>query len=440
MFKDQSRFIINAGITIVIILIVVTLIVSLYQIASGDSVTNKANFLQDPEIISVAIGLILSVLFVDRWRSLESKVDSLSTHQQEHLDKIQKFANEQTELKIGQTIDKAEKVSAKLSSISERHPWLDVISERDIIVETESVRGILRTSYSLLREGKYLHLYEYLEYCSRKGTKKDARDDKFALRGTAEDFLEIASFCEVWLEDYALGAEFLTRYIEQMGVNAYVMYPDYIHILLRIGALQTAQKQMYILTKILAREKLYQAWPFIKNPNPISERYRWHAANILSLAYAIIRDYKRSDKYATVARESAYARLFKTQQMLFNAEHLIHLGQFNKAFKILEAVEGPTTSVFDLRDLVLLLEKLGAYEKANLIRKRITDMRILAFGDDGRMAEDGRAPHVPNEGTEVPPQAEGKSDKPEQKQEPSYSHTSHEADSLDKKPETERHR
>lgn len=370
--SDRGRFLINLGIAVVLGLIVFALVTSFYQQFTGEQ---GKGFWKDPEIIALAIGLILSVLFVDRWRSLEGKVDNLSRDQHERLKDIQCFAREHIELQVGQVVDKAEKVSAKIAAVAERHPWLEVISERDIIVETESVRGILRTAYSMLKgEKNYLHLFEYLEYCSRKGTSEDSREQgkRHALRGTADDFLEIASFCEIWLSDHALSAEFLKRYIERSGRAAYVMYPDYIRRLLRVGDIPGAMDQADRLDASFKRDRLMKWFPFVGVARPMSDRFRWHAAN---------GEVSRARRYANMAHGSIYARHFAADQALFDADVLIHRGQFDEARKLLE-IEHSDASVFDLRDRIILHERIGDFQRAAELRDQVAGLRRQAFGDD----------------------------------------------------------
>lgn len=374
---DRGRVIINFGLGAVVILLILLLIDSLFELFSQNS--RAGSYLRDPEVVALAVGLILTVLFVDRWRSLEAKVDSLNKEQRSRLDDIQSFSTEQIKLKVDQVVDKAEKVSATLAALSEQHPWLQVITERDIVVETESVRGILRTSYMLLKEDRPLQLYEFLEYCSRKGTLEDPRDKKLRLRGTADDFFEAASFCETWLEDYALGAQFLKRYLEQADGSAYVVYPDYVRRLLRIGSFPEAQRYTEGIERVLFRDRWTRRVPFLRNHTPISDRYRWHAANTLSLAHAAFGDARSALRHATEASRSPYASLFANQQLLFDAERQIYLGDIEAAKKSLAGLRSEWASSFNLRDEVMLRERLGL-PSADL-RALLWQRQTAAFGD-----------------------------------------------------------
>ena len=374
---DRGRAIINFGLAAVVILLILLLIDSIFEVFSQNS--GAGSYLRDPEVVALAVGLILTVLFVDRWRSLESKLDGLSEEQRSRLNDIHKFSTDQIQLKVDQVVDKAEKVSAKLAALSEQHPWLQVITERDIVVETESVRGILRTSYMLLKEDRPLQLYEFLEYCSRKGTLEDPRNPKLPLRGTADDFFEAACFCETWLEDYALAAQFLKRYMEQAVESAYVAYPDYVRRLLRIGSYPDAQRYAEGIERILFRDRWMRRIPLLRNATPVSKRYQWHAANALSLAHAAFGDARVSARYAECAEESSYASLFANQQILFNAERQIYLGEIYSAKKSLSDVNRNGATSFVLRDEMLLRERLGL--PATDLRQLLLARQMTAYGD-----------------------------------------------------------
>ncbi|GAA4160274.1 hypothetical protein GCM10022251_38120 [Phytohabitans flavus] len=420
--NSTARRVVTAGLVTAIILIIVTLVVSLYE-----SVTDSSNvsLLREPEVVAVAIGLILSVLFVERWRSLEGKVDRLSSDQQTQMNELRKSTADQTELAIGLTVDKAEKLSAKLNAIAETHPWLEVITQRDILVETESVRGILRTAYTLLQEGKHLHLYEYLEYSSRKGTPDDPRKSQEPprpsrpLRGTAEDFLEIAGFCEVWLEDYALSLEFLARYVEGSGNAGYILMPEYILRLLRAGQFPAATARSDELERLLRRDRWHRRVPFLFPRVSISERFRWNAANALAVSHAACGDDRKRDTFANEAQGSGYSRLFPNEQMLFDAEVALNLAQFDKALAMLDRIAVPDENIVRRRDIVLLYERLGAHEKALAHRVLLDERRGRSYGDASNTHDtgaeraagkpqggqpDGRVPEPP---TPEPARAEG---------------------------------
>jgi len=350
-------------------------------------------------MMSAIIALLIAKLIVDHRQSIEKRINDLTQEQKEqkvHYEEIETYITQRADLKISQIVSKADAVNANLISISERYPWLEYITERDIIVETESVRGILETSYHLLRDEKYLHLYEYLEYCSRKKTPFDGRLKKNhnqqdvdpkklpPLQGTVDDFLKIASFCEVWLEDYALGIEFLDRYIDKVGNSQYLMYPDYIHRLLRMGELPEAQKKAISLNRILKKHDLYNLlsfFPVTIKSHPISEYYYWYAKNILSLTNAIISNKRRAIKDAEIAKASPFASIFQTQQKLFNAELSIYLMEFAVASETLATIEKHVATFPDLHYLALLWKSIGEDEKAATIRKRIIDMRYYASND-----------------------------------------------------------
>ena len=378
---DKGRFLINAGLAAVVLLLLIAMATSIYQMYLSEG-SDQPGFWRDPQIIAVVIGLVVTILFIDRWRSLEAKVDNLFKDQNARLERIQEYSKEHVELQVGHIIDKADKLSANLSSVTERHPWLEVITEREIIVESESVRGIIRSAYVLLNEGKASHLYEFLEYCARKGTKDDPRKDKKPLRGTAEDFLELALFCEVWLEDFALSTEFLRRYFEQAGASGYVLVPDFIKRLIRVGNLPLVREQSNKLKRIMNEDAFLNWFKFLTKQKPISDRFKWHAANVLSLGYSVIGEHKLSHDYQTYSNDHHFSKLFPVDQALFCAELLINEGKFSEANRIFEEIANDSLSVFQMNEKIILLEKTGGFVAASVLRSRLNKFKIHAFGDD----------------------------------------------------------
>lgn len=379
--KDPGRLVVPVGLGVVVVLVVATLVASIYETvisSSGDQA-----ILKNPEVVAIAVGLLLSVLFVERWRSVEGRLDKLSDEEQARLKDLESYAKSRTRQIVGETVDKADKLSAKLSAIAEDNPWLEVITKRDIIVETESIRGILRTAYTLLHDEKYLHLYEYLEYCARKGTAQDNRESKRQLRGTPEDFLEIANFCEVWLEDYALSTEFLQRYVGGAGDGGYTMAPELIVRLLRMGKFPEAATRAATLERLLRREEWRKRLPFLAVDSPISGRLRWRTWNALSLTYAVFDDERKSLHYATIARNDPFAGLFEADQRLFDAEVAVNCGDFETALADLLPPEGSDddADASYLHQLIFIYERMNQYELAAPLRARLEKYRSQVQGD-----------------------------------------------------------
>lgn len=379
--KNPGRLVVPVGLGVVVVLVVATLVVSIYETvitSSGDQ-----TILKNPEVVAIAVGLLLSVLFVERWRSVEGRLDKLSDDEQARLKDLETYAKSRTKQIVGEAVDKADKLSAKLAAIAEDNPWLEVITKRDIIVETESIRGILRTSYTLLHDEKYLHLYEYLEYCARKGTAQDNRQSKRRLRGTPEDFLEIASFCEVWLEDYALSTEFLQRYVEGTGGGGYALAPELIVRLLRMGRFPEAATRAATLERLLRRDEWHKRIPFIAVTSPVSERLRWKTWNVLSLTYAVFNDDRKSLHYATSARNDPYATLFAADQRLFEAEIALNCGDFEWALDKLQPVDGSDddADVSYLHELIFMYERMNRFELAAPLRAKLDKYRAQVQGD-----------------------------------------------------------
>jgi hypothetical protein len=380
-----GRQIVPVGLAIVALLVVVTLVASIYETVTSS--TGDEAILKNPEVVAIAVGLLLSVLFVERWRSVEGRLDKLSEEEQKRLRELDEFAKTRTEQVVGETVSKAEKLSARLAAIADDNPWLEVLTKLDIVVETESVRGILRTSYRLLREHKDLHLYEYLEFCARKGTDLDDREDdkgrprRRPLRGTAEDFLEIASFCEIWLEDYALGIEFLRRYLDGAGAAGYIMAPELIVRLLRMGRYPEVATRAAALERRLRRDDWHRRMPFMPAGDPVSERFRWKASNVLAVTYATFADERKAKHFEAAATHGTYASLFESDQALFDAEIAVNRGQFKLARTKLVTSDQSDTDAGHLHEATFMFERMNDLGYAAQLRKRLQEYRSHAYGD-----------------------------------------------------------
>ena len=369
---------------IVIILIISLLVLSIYQTATGHGAPGGA-LLRDPQVISIAIGLLVSVLFVERWRSLESKVDLLSTAQRDSLDRLEKSVEADFKRRLSQSVGKAETLSAKISEILELHPWLEVITERDIFIETDSVRGIIRSCYSLLKEEKYGHLFEYLEYHSKKGTPRDPRAEskRSKLRGTPDDFLELADFCETWLEDYYLSSQFLARFSETSGLQGAVLMPTYLRRLIRLGDYNGAQRVRRLIV-----HRLYGDTPWLRVavhlgwPRPVPERTKWEAIEVLSLFDAASGDIAKARRVRQKVAANKLANVFPVEQALRDAEFALTAGEWEDARIKLVSVEVQLTSIHHLREAAYLATQLGEVKTALWFRERMTALRAQVFGDD----------------------------------------------------------
>jgi hypothetical protein len=395
MDKDKLwlRGFVAFALWIVIILIISLLILSIYQVATGHGAPG-GSLLHDPQIISIAIGLLVSVLFVERWRSLETKVDLLSTAQRESLDRLEKSVDADFKRRLSQSIGKAETLSAKISEILELHPWLEVITERDIFVETDSVRGIIRSCYSLLKDEKYGHLFEYLEYHSKKGTSSDPREisKRSKLRGAPDDFLELANFCETWLEDYYLSSQFLARFSETSGAQGAILIPSYLRRLIRLGDYAGAKHvSKHIIYRLYGDTPWLRLAVYLGWPRPLPERTRWEAVEVLSLFEAVSGDTVKAKRIREKVA-SKLATMFPIEQSLRDCEFAQAVGEWERARAILVSIEDQLTSIHHLRDAAYLAAQLGEVKSALWFRERMTVLRAEVFGDS--------EPNAPNDESE----------------------------------------
>jgi len=367
--------------------VVALLIISVFVITIYRQVTDKedALFSFSPQILSVAIGLIISLLFVERWKTLESRVNKLSEGPLDALKNIQDFVKKETEARFEYIESRAQTLSETVNSLVEKHPWLEVITKREIIVETDSCRGILRTCYSLLKENKVLHLFEYLELCSQKGISSDGSKKNTPLRGTADDFLELSYFCEVWLGDYYLSAQFLKRYIEQYPDSGHLLQHEYIRKLLRIGDLREVIRQVNNLkNRLRCTNRFYRTLLKINFFKPKSERFAWSAFNALALAEATYGNDKMAGWYLKYISSNKFYKIFQVRQLLFDLELQIQLGQFEVAKDLAESLNNVELHPFELSELSYIYAKMGDYDKASQFKDIIVSHHKEVFGNDER--------------------------------------------------------
>lgn len=360
----RRSILIDIGLSLVIVLIMATLSISIYETATSSS-PGFSQVFKDPRVVTVAIGLIISVLFVERWHSLEGRLDKLLLDQREAITHIRAAAGSEIDAKVAPLLSRAENISANILGIEQRHPWLEVISERDIVVETDGLRGILRTCEWLLRDGQELQLYEYLEYCSKKGTGADSRKKQSSLRGTADDFVEVAAFCETWLGEYHLASEFIARYVEISGSTSYILLPHYIAKLTRNGNLPEVDQVAKRLRKIvLGGGLLSRVKILLGAKKPVSERFRWRAFNALALAMSATGNDSEMKKFSECAKANVFAKVFDREQILFDAELAVIAGEFMKAGSKLDELEKSPLSMHQMSDVSYLYGKIGQHEKA----------------------------------------------------------------------------
>jgi hypothetical protein len=124
----------------------------------------------------------------------------------------------------------------------------------------------------------------------------------------------------------------------------------------------------------------------------MSDRYRWQAANALAVAFAALGERRKSQQYVIAAHANPYSRQFPREQLLADAEVSIHNGMFEHALQVLTEAEEEDSSVFELRDRIVLFERVGKFSQAAELRQRLEAQRNKAFGDDQRAVEaDDRA-------------------------------------------------
>lgn len=381
MENNKSKLFFYISLSIVFLLVLTVFFVSVYE-SFSDNKLSKESIFKDPEIIAIIIGLIISILFFERWKSLESRVDKLSEGSVDTLKSIEEYTKSQIEQNFSMLETKAKSLKDSISGLVENHPWLEEIEERELIVETDSCRGILRTCYSLLREEKYLHLFEYLEYCSKKGTANEKWKNTGKLNGTADDFYELSIFCEIWLNDYYLSAEFIKRYIEQYPDSAYILMPHYLRKLIRIGDLGSVKTySKYLRRKVYGDTIIEKLKLYFKLTYPVSEYYRWNSSHILLLADTLLCEDKWNRQYKKDLINQKYSKYYETEQLLYEIELEIQSGEFELAQEKLLSLHDKNLKMNQLNELSYLNSKIGNDEIAQELRENINDLRHYGFGD-----------------------------------------------------------
>ena len=372
----------SISLSVVVMLVIAIGAVSVYEAFTDTS--SALSFIKNPEIVAIAIGLLVSILFVERWRSLDTKVDSISSEQQKIFKDLRESVDNELEIKLGVTIAHAETLQSQISDLVEKHPWLEAITDRDIYVETSSIRGIIRTCYSLLEEERLLHLHEYIDYHSQNGAKDDPFSEKRrgALRGTLDDYVELADFCELWLEDYYLSTEILARLAERSDRNSISALPIYLRKLIRSGMLSEAMEMgNRIRIRVFGQNVWAKLLLVLGLRTRFPETVRWRSYNSLALLSANIGRDTDCRRYEKMAQQSVCAEQFDREQKIWTAEIRNASGDASEAARLLFEALSNNPSLIDLNDIAFLLFRAGFTEDALLVRQRILARREGVDGD-----------------------------------------------------------
>lgn len=247
-------------------------------------------FLREPIVLTL-IGAILTFLVVERWRRIETEVAELRKQQVSALGEIREDADKLARERIDVATRRAQAIESRIGGLLEEHPWIALITEHDFIPNAPSCRIVLATAQELASEGKRSLLYEYLSIWL------SADSDKRRLQGTADDFLDLAEFCERSLGDAHLGLLVL-REAYANASNRFLAVPDYLQRLVRYGELSEARRVASNLQNSLrtdwifsAPDWVFDAWERVRGI-PAS-KYRYHNAVYKMRGFAALALYKQ---------------------------------------------------------------------------------------------------------------------------------------------------
>lgn len=355
IFKINSTVIVNVFLALAIVLLLANIITA-NGIGSPNSLV-FINIFKDPIVLSIAGG-ILTFLLVDRWRRLESEISEIRQNQVAALKDIREDAKIFTQDNIDITVRKAQVIEEHINGLLEDHPWISDITENEFIPDASSCKIIQRTAEDLLIKGKLSLVYEYLFSWTKH------KDKKPSIEGSADDFLDLAEFCERILGDEYLGFLILREGVSN-AINGTLLLPDYLKRLVRHGRFFDVEKTSKQLkdevdpdwyTKIvyfLQRRRFYQ-----------SSRFLNRAYMSLALSEAISGDVNKSIKYLNQAKQISNKIGSEDNIVCVEAEMSLVFGEFASAHSFIEKLKiDETTSDDSSYEIARIYRALGNIDK-----------------------------------------------------------------------------
>ncbi len=155
----------------------------------------------NPIVVTVG-GAVITFLAFDRWRALENEVSNLRNAQLETLNKIRESAESSVRTQLEDVTRQANVIQGRISSLVDEHPWISEISELEIVPDSKMCRLIVAAAEEMLATGRGLLCYQYLSAVL-------GRESDMVLEGVADDFRELAAFCELVLGDHYMAYQAL---------------------------------------------------------------------------------------------------------------------------------------------------------------------------------------------------------------------------------------
>ena len=192
--------------------------------------------------LSVAIATaVLIFLVVERWRNLESDLGKLRDDQHQTLRDIKSDSEDLLKSKMDQVTNRAQSIEGKISDLIDKHPWVTDISEMEIIPDSPLCRVVLATAEELLTTKAPLLCYEYLSAVLRNKSEMN-------LEGVSGDFLDLAAFCEIALQDSYLAYRAIAKGID-CSTSYSELVPYYLRLAVRHGDYRTASNMARAITR-----------------------------------------------------------------------------------------------------------------------------------------------------------------------------------------------
>ena len=295
--------------SILLFILVATLIYIVYIYSSAENTSFNSNlpnvkdngdflsFLKDPAFIVSIFVVVFTYLIIDRWKSIEARIEKLKDDQRTTIEEINREADKKISDKVEKMIDRAETVDQKVSSLIENHPWIGLLTENNIIPDIPTCHVILDTANKLLKmeNVKRALVQEYIYFWVGKRTnhKKKKDEEKVQLEGTKEDFLRLMIFCEDELKD-----EYLSFLVLQSGYSfTKTLTPYYLRRLIDYGYIQEAKNVVTTLKNSIKITFLSKFIAVFKDRYYMNADYISRCLAVMALFESIKGRNKKSKQY-----------------------------------------------------------------------------------------------------------------------------------------------
>lgn len=256
--KSKSNILLWISVILIVILLIGSFISSWLSKGESESSTGILSELINQPLFLSAIGAILVFLLVERWKRIETEISNIRTNQYTILKGIREDAENIVKGRMNSTTRKAKAIESKIGGLIEEHPWITSITENDLIPDSSSCKIIMKTCERLIQLKRHSLLYEYIYSWFHDDSKINSK-----LIGTADDFVNLAEFCERVLDDDYLGLLVIKIGVERAS-NRLQLYPDLLKRLVRNGNYNDSRKYAIYLKKILPLRFKFLKIPYFR--------------------------------------------------------------------------------------------------------------------------------------------------------------------------------